>query len=316
MVATRNHPVDFDSPAETPTPEPSPRKRSTRTSTATTTTNNTNARPTPSSPSLPSPIRTRSPHIKTSRTTSGQWSHTPSNLTLLWLSISLPLVAWDTGYVVLRPHSMPGGWAHWPLWTPYALYGEIDHVYGFKAFNAHSGWTLAQGSVNVLETLAYVAYLYLVYVYGEHEEGVQGTGAPDRETFVGRLKGLSESRTVYGQVAGWAVVVAYTTAQITFWKTVLYWLIEWYSGKSSPLFLVPHTCLSDNLPTDGYCLIHRLRQHRPQRLGDTLLHVDHPQRRMARLAGLHDLRLRAGDPARSRARRKRWRDEAVVAQLF
>lgn len=128
---------------------------------------------------------------------------------------------------------MPGGFLHKPLWTPYGLYGTIDHVYGFKAYNAHSGWTAAQGSLNVLETVAYAVYLYLVYTHGEVEEGVQGRGAPDKED-MGLLGRLSESRTVYGRMAGWVTVIAYTTAQITFWKTVLYWLLEAYSGECLP----------------------------------------------------------------------------------
>ena len=131
---------------------------------------------------------------------------------------------------------MPGGSLHFPLWQPYGLYGRIDHTYGFKAWDAKSGWTLAQGSLNALETAAYGVYLYLVYVYGEHEGGVQGRGAPGVDEVGkvgGGLRGLSESRTVYGKVAGAAVLVAYTAAQVTFWKTVLYWLIELYSGEMS-----------------------------------------------------------------------------------
>ena len=100
---------------------------------------------------------------------------------------------------------MPGGWAHAPIWKPYALYGEIDHVYGWKAYNAGSGWTAAQTWVNVQETVAYATYLYLVYAYGVREEGTQGRGAPERESVqeveeklgvVGTVRGLSESRTV------------------------------------------------------------------------------------------------------------------------
>ena len=202
---------------------------------------------------------------------------------------------------------MPGGWAHKPLWTPYELYGRIDHTYGWKAYNANSGWTLAQGSLNALETLAYGAYLYLVYKYGEQEE-VQGTGAPDKEDMVGKLKGLSESRTVYGRVAGGAVLLAYTAAQVTFWKTVLYWLIEVFSGESShlpPFHFVVEKCADGNL-----C---RLRQHWPQRCVNALLHVDRAQRRLARPAGVHDVRVRPGDSARAGPRHDvdkeamRWR---------
>lgn len=129
---------------------------------------------------------------------------------------------------MLRPYSMPGGSLHSPLWKPYGLYGTIDHVYGFKAWDAHNGWTLAQGSVNALETGAYFVYLYLVYAYGQ-QDATQGRGAPDKDV-MGRLKALSESRTVHGSVAAWAVVLAFSTAWLTFSKTVLYWLTEAFSG--------------------------------------------------------------------------------------
>lgn len=148
------------------------------------------------------------------------WSHTPSNLTLIWLAVSLPLVIWDTGYVLLRPYSMPGGALHKPIWSPYALYGTVDHVYGFEAWEARNGWTAAQGSVNALETVAYLLYAYVVYTYGQ-QEATQGRGAPAKGA-MGRLAALSESRTVYGGWAVLAVLLAYTTAWLTFSKTVLY----------------------------------------------------------------------------------------------
>lgn len=127
---------------------------------------------------------------------------------------------WDMGYVLLRPHSMPGGWLHKPIWGPYELYGRVDYVYGLPAWEAQSGWTAAQTYFNVLETLAYLVYLGLVYIYGE-QEAVQGRGAPDRST-MGRFKSLSESRTLTGRVAIYAVLLGYSTTFLTFSKTVLY----------------------------------------------------------------------------------------------
>ena len=150
-------------------------------------------------------------------------------MTLIWLAVSLPLVVWDTGYVVLRPHSMPGGWLHKPLWTPYGLYGNIDHMYGFKQLNLGNGWTAAQGSINAVETVAYVGYLYLVYAYGEQEPR-EGTGAPPKSV-MGQFRALSESRTVNGKMAAWTAVLGYTVATVTFWKTILYWLNEAFSGE-------------------------------------------------------------------------------------
>ncbi|KAI4845828.1 hypothetical protein E4T44_05411 [Aureobasidium sp. EXF-8845] len=145
------------------------------------------------------------------------WSHTPSLLTLTWLAISLPLVMWDTGYVFLRPHSMPGGKYQKPLWVPYELYGQVDHVYGWPAYESGNGFTGAQSAVNVVECVGYFYYLYLVYAYGR-TENVQGTGAPDQEK-VGKL---AQSRTVYGMHGAKAVVLLYGVALMTLSKTVLY----------------------------------------------------------------------------------------------
>lgn len=225
MVSTRGHPKQFPDPetAVAMAQESSPRKRATRTSTA------NHASPTKAASPPQTPTRTRS-STATSSAVKSAWSHTPSNLTLLWLAVSLPLVVWDFTYMLLRPYSMPGGALHKPLWIPYELYGRVDHNYGFKAWNAGEGWGAAQSVVNVLETVAYAVYLYIVYTYGE-QEPKQGRGAPDKD-MMGQLRALSESRTVSGRMAAWAVMLAYTSAQVTFWKTVLYGLIEVFSRKS------------------------------------------------------------------------------------
>lgn len=214
MVATRNHPRDFEG---SPTPE-SATKRATRAAVSTL------------SSSLPdlSSVRAGSPTQTTSKTRSSAptrhkgsgWSHTPSQLTLIWLTISLPLVIWDTGYVLLRPYSMPGGFLHKPIWSAYELYGTVDHVYGFPALEEKNGWTAAQGSINAVETVVYLCYLYIVFAHGQLET-TQGRGAPDKQK-LGRLAILGESRTVYGKEAVIAVLLAYTTAWITLSKTILY----------------------------------------------------------------------------------------------
>jgi hypothetical protein len=108
-------------------------------------------------------------------------------------------VAWDTGYVLLRPYTMPGGSLHWPLWVPYELYGRVDHVYGFKAWNAGMGFTAAQGSLNLVETALYAVY------WGLWWANKKGPG--------GR---------VAGRKAGLAVAVGFAASVMTFSKTVLY----------------------------------------------------------------------------------------------
>ncbi|KAI5928460.1 hypothetical protein F4810DRAFT_5547 [Camillea tinctor] len=143
------------------------------------------------------------------------WTHSPSRATLAWLALSLPLVIWDTGYVLLRPLTMEGGSLHWPLYTPYKLYGEVDHVYGWKAFEARNGFTAAQGALNAVETLMYLAYLWL-YAFRSASVAVKGGGPP--------VKALS------GRPAAMAVLIAFSAAVMTLSKTVLYWLNEYFSG--------------------------------------------------------------------------------------
>jgi len=159
MVSTRNHPSNF------PPPDLSPSK-----------------------------ALTRSP-----RTSRKNWVHTPSRLTLLWLIISLPLVFWDIGYVLLRPHSMPGGWLHSPIWTPYALYGTIDYIYGEKAWNERNGFTAAQTSLNVVESVGYVGYLWVVWRFGE-----------------------GETRALAGGWGGVACLTGFALSVMTVSKTLLY----------------------------------------------------------------------------------------------
>jgi hypothetical protein len=146
----------------------------------------------------------------------GKWAHTPSNLAVVWLFISLPLVAWDTGYVLLRPLSMPGGSLHWPIWVPYDLYGTVDYIYGWKAFNDKNGFTAAQSFLNVIETILYIYYLYILYAHGRQSRAL-GRGAPKKNAGF-----LGQQRIVDGRQGALAVVVAYSAAVMTLSKTLLY----------------------------------------------------------------------------------------------
>ncbi|KAK2629023.1 hypothetical protein QTJ16_002126 [Diplocarpon rosae] len=171
-----------------------------------------------SSPSRSTPSRARNAQAK-------PWAHTPSNLAIGWLFVSLPLVIWDAAYVMLRPLSMPGGSLHWPLWAPYERYGKVDYIYGWKAFYEQNGFTAAQTALNIVETLMYMYYLYILFTFGRQSKA-QGRGAP-KPSAIGFL---GEQRAVEGQQGAIAVVVGYSAAVMTFSKTLLYWLNEYYSG--------------------------------------------------------------------------------------
>ncbi|KAL7920897.1 hypothetical protein ACQKWADRAFT_297021 [Trichoderma austrokoningii] len=164
--------------------------------------------------------RTKSSSSKSS-SPSSSFKHTPTTTTLIWLAISLPLVIWDTGYVLLRPLSMPGGSLHWPVWAPYKLYGEVDHIYGWKAFNAGNGFTSAQGLLNAAETLMYLYYIAAWLLSGSKTEG--------------------GSRVLVGRGGARATLFGYAAAVMTLSKTVLYWANEYYSGFDN----IGHNPLND-----------------------------------------------------------------------
>ncbi len=135
----------------------------------------------------------------------------------MWILISVPLVTWDNGYVFLRPHSMPGGSVHRPVWVPYALYGTVDYMYGWPAYDRNDGFPNAQAVLNVVESALLLWYLWIVYKYGSPSDG-QGRGAPKPE----KLGWLGKGRVVRGRMAGVAPLVGHASAVMTFSKTALY----------------------------------------------------------------------------------------------
>jgi hypothetical protein len=98
---------------------------------------------------------------------------------------------------------MPGGAWHYPLWAPYKLYGEIDHIYGFKAFRAGNGFTSAQGFLNAIETLLYLWYLGAWY-------------------FAGKRSSSAGYKVVSGRAGARATLVGFSAAVMTLSKTILY----------------------------------------------------------------------------------------------
>lgn len=77
-------------------------------------------------------------------------------------------------------------------------------MYGFKQWNAQNGFTAAQGTLNLIETALYFAYLYVWQTQGQ-STGVEGA-----------RKGL------VGRAAAWAVVLILSSSIMTLSKTVLY----------------------------------------------------------------------------------------------
>ncbi|PGH17362.1 hypothetical protein AJ79_01246 [Helicocarpus griseus UAMH5409] len=181
MVSTRHHPNDFSSPS-TPTPAPKAGKE-----------------------------------LAASATGTRKWRHTPSVIATLWLSLSVPVVLWDASYVLFRPHSMPGGTLHY-IWSPYALYGTIDYIYGWPAWNNRNGFTAAQSLMNLVETACYLFYLYVLFQYGITPS--HGRGRKSKAAKQSRFLDLKKS--VDGRLGAIALLVVFSGSVMTLSKTVLY----------------------------------------------------------------------------------------------
>jgi hypothetical protein len=224
MVSTRQTPR-----GNFPTSELSPTKKSVRTSTAS---------PAPSS----SPDLNASPTAKTfarraaniardaavdtiavasppapSEVNESTWCHTASNLTVLWIAVSIPLVLWDSLYILLRPHTFEGGALQWPIWKPYEIYAAIDKVYSRSAWDAQEGFGGAQGVLNAVELVMYGLYAMILYNHGI--PAAAGTGAQISQGvgawFAGGVK-------IRGQVGNRALIIGFAASVMTLSKTVLY----------------------------------------------------------------------------------------------
>ncbi|KAK9378651.1 uncharacterized protein V2V93DRAFT_375464 [Kockiozyma suomiensis] len=123
----------------------------------------------------------------------------PITLVAIWFALSNIIVSWDASYILARPHSFPGGKLHF-IWKPYALYGTIDYVYGWPAYNEKDGFPAAQSFLTLVEAIFMSVYIYTSYF--TKSPSTRLTGA-----FIGLIAATS-----------------------CFSKTVLYMLCEYFSG--------------------------------------------------------------------------------------
>jgi hypothetical protein len=150
-------------------------------------------------------------------------------MTILWLVVSLPLVLWDTLYILLRPHTMAGGALQWPLWKPYEIYAAIDYVYGWPGWESNDGFGGAQGALNAVETVLYGLYVMIIYYHSV--PAPTGTGLDVKNEGLGAW--LAGGRKVPGKNGNRALLIGFTAAVMTLSKTVLYYFNEYFSSFKS-----------------------------------------------------------------------------------
>ncbi|KAH8827645.1 hypothetical protein DL96DRAFT_1708975 [Flagelloscypha sp. PMI_526] len=86
-------------------------------------------------------------------------------LVSLWFLVTIPVIFWDAAYIFARPRSFEGGDLHW-IWKPYAIYQNVDLVYGTEAYAKQDGFPPAQSFLNIIENCMNILYLYYAHVVG------------------------------------------------------------------------------------------------------------------------------------------------------
>lgn len=119
-------------------------------------------------------------------------------LSLGWLLVSSPLCLWDSGYQIARPRSFAGEDLHW-IWKPYVYYANVDFMYGRQKYDLHDGLPLSIAYMDVLESV--VNFLVVYFAFRQHNS--------------------------------LALVVGLIVSTATFWKTVLYFVQDMFSGFQS-----------------------------------------------------------------------------------
>ncbi|PWN22961.1 hypothetical protein BCV69DRAFT_245263 [Microstroma glucosiphilum] len=126
--------------------------------------------------------------------------HQPTAFVKFWLLVSSVIVIWDFSFIFLRRWSLTSqGGVLSALWPGYDLYEFVDLNYSAKYWLDNRGFPLAQSTLNVLEDILNFSYLYLVH----------------------------QSDPAYRAVAP---IVGFSGVLMTFSKTLLYFLCDYYCG--------------------------------------------------------------------------------------
>jgi hypothetical protein len=118
--------------------------------------------------------------------------------------------------MLLRPYSMTGQKWHDPIYSPYTLYADVDRVYDVQAIEENNAWSATQEWMNLVETAAYIVYAWLAFRWGQKS---------------GKKSAL-DAGVVGGRKGAFLLVFLWGTFLTTFYKTVIYWLLEAVSGES------------------------------------------------------------------------------------
>jgi hypothetical protein len=127
---------------------------------------------------------------------------------LVWVFVSPLVVLWDVAYVLLRPHSMPGGPIHRPLWIPYEIYGRVDYLYGIPGLERGDGLVAAFAVINFLESTLYLWCAWKLFSESKISQYDEGA--------------WFQERYIEGCMGNKVLLVMFATSLTVCTKTILY----------------------------------------------------------------------------------------------
>lgn len=107
------------------------------------------------------------------------------NWALIWFYATAAICTWDATFIMLRPHTLPGGYISSP-WYVYKYYVTLDQRYN----DTEDAYVFAQSLMNYLEVVINIVTIIMHY----------------------RKSHLT-------------IITAFTVSVMTMWKTVLYFLM-------------------------------------------------------------------------------------------
>lgn len=130
-------------------------------------------------------------------------THRSSPIIVIWLTLLVPLTIWDSAYIFLRPHSLPGGKWHEPYFHLHKDYAGIDLMYSRQGWESGDGFVAAHCVLHLTECALGACYLCLLFKRGQS------------------LGWFGLHRALNGDAAGLSVVIGIVEAAMTLEMTVL-----------------------------------------------------------------------------------------------
>lgn len=124
-----------------------------------------------------------------------KYTHNPATWFVVWCILNILWIYYESAFVALRPHSLPGGKWYTPFFKPFAPWAAIDTRYCEQAWSDKNQVPNAYVGLGTFESLFLLSYLTHV-------------------AKAGGLRWILKTSRIKGSAAVKAVVWAYTAVVV------------------------------------------------------------------------------------------------------